>query len=287
MNISFIEGFLEAARLKSLAKASEKLKISHPALSKQINSMEQYYGINLFHRSSSGVTLTEYGKILYDRILPVYSELIEIKSDLKMAAESTNYRSYRIGTLPSLASGYLPNIVLELKSSGINVEIDVRDTSDELEELLNQGKLHAAVIELQPHHVEHWNIELFEEPYDTVIYSNHRFSNLRSVSIQEIGLEPLILNPPNCTIRRLFSNLIEDQGMQPIIGMESQYGDFILGYVATGAGITFAPRMGVEQILTKGLQSIPIDDPRAKRVISLACVTKRIGETLQPYFTKK
>lgn len=49
MNIEVLEGFLEVVRLGSIAKASERLHISHPALSKQIRKMEQYYGVTLFH----------------------------------------------------------------------------------------------------------------------------------------------------------------------------------------------------------------------------------------------
>lgn len=281
MNITFIEGFLETARLRSLAKASEKLKISHPALSKQINSLESYYGVKLFHRSHTGVTLTEYGKMFYDRIMPVHADLEAIKKDFEIVAGS---HRFKIGTLPSMAYRYLPRIVLALESSGIRIDIVIRETSNELEELLNQGELHAAVMEHQLNHVAHWSVKLFEEPYIAVIYPGHRFSKMPSVSIKEIADEPLILNPPNCTTRTLFSKLIEENGIKPLIRKEVEYGDFILGYVAAGAGITFAPLMATDQILSKGLVCIPINDLRAKRCISLVCISDRIGKMLQSYF---
>lgn len=283
MNITFIEGFLESARLKSLAKASEKLNISHPALSKQINTLEDYYGVKLFLRSPAGVTLTEHGKMFYDRILPVYTELVQIKKDLSILAES---HRYKIGTLPSMAHQYLPNIVLALESKGILVDIEIRETSHELEELLTLGDLHAAVMELQPHNQAYWSVKLFEEPYEAIVYPGHRFSDYASVSIQDISHEPLILNPPNCSTRMLISKLMEEYGVKPSVKKEVQYGDFILGYVAARAGITFAPHMAVDQILKKGLISVPIADPRAKRCISLVCFSGRIGRILQPFFGK-
>jgi LysR family transcriptional regulator, transcription activator of glutamate synthase operon len=283
LNITFIEGFLESARLKSLAKASEKLNLSHPALSKQINSLEAYYGVKFFHRSPAGVTLTEHGKLFYDRILPVYEDLIQIKKDFSIVAES---HRYKIGTLPSMAYQYLPKIVLELESKGILVDIEIRETSRELEELLNHGDIHAAVMELQPHNEAYWSVKLFEEPYETVVYPGHRFSALPSVSLLEISREPLILNPPDCSTRILISKLIEEYGVKPSVEKEVKYGEFILGYVAARAGITFAPLIEVDQIQKKGLICVPIDDPQAKRCISLVCSSGRIGKLLQRFFVE-
>ncbi|UJF31306.1 LysR family transcriptional regulator [Paenibacillus hexagrammi] len=62
MNLDNLTSFLTAAELKSMAKASEKLHLTHPALSKQIRKLETYYGTELLTRNSSGVQLTAAGK---------------------------------------------------------------------------------------------------------------------------------------------------------------------------------------------------------------------------------
>lgn len=281
MNIHFIEGFLETVHQKSIAKASEKLRVSHPALSKQIRALEAYYGVTLFKRSSAGVELTEAGSVLYNRIVPVLAEMTTIKAELANLNDSPKIA---LGTLPSLAAHYLPEIVYRLENNKAEVHVTVRNTSSELYELLRTGTINAAVLERQVSHAASWRVDLFEESYYAVVYSRHHLAGLPSITIQQIAQEPLILNPPDCSIRKLFASLMAEQGMAPQIKTEVHFGEFILGYVAAGAGITIVPKILADNLGNPDLIAIPIEDVRAKRTISLISQSKRIGQYLTPYF---
>ena len=54
---------LTVAECKSISKAAEVLYISQPALSRYISKLEQELGLELFERSSDGISLTEAGRI--------------------------------------------------------------------------------------------------------------------------------------------------------------------------------------------------------------------------------
>lgn len=281
MNIEYLESFLETVRQKSMAKASERLQISHPALSKQIRSLESYYGVTLLKRSFLGVELTVEGQMLFERIQPVLAELKAIKSDL------TNLRGIKkitLGTLPSLAANYLPGKVLALEKQLVEVIVNVRNTSHELYELLKNGAIDAAVLEYHPIHVSFWNAVLFDEPYYAVVHANHRFFNRSNVSIEELSTEPLILNPPDCSIRRSITQWMAERDLKPYIKAEVNFGDYILGYVATGAGITIVPQVVSEHIGNPYLKSILIEGGCMKRTISLVAVKEEIGKFLHRYF---
>jgi LysR family transcriptional activator of glutamate synthase operon len=112
MNLEWFHGFLEASRLKSLSKASEKLNISQPALSKQIRNLEEILGVELFKRTAVGVELTEEGTLLHKRIQPILSEMESLRKDLLNLQKVS---SVRLGTLPSLATYYLPQKVFEME----------------------------------------------------------------------------------------------------------------------------------------------------------------------------
>ncbi len=66
MNISQLECFLSVANHLSFANAAEELSISQPAVSHQIQSLENELGGKLFHRTTRTVTLTEAGKMFYE-----------------------------------------------------------------------------------------------------------------------------------------------------------------------------------------------------------------------------
>ncbi|OXM83409.1 LysR family transcriptional regulator [Paenibacillus rigui] len=283
MNIDFIEGFLETVRHKSIAKASEQLCISHPALSKQIRAVESYYNVTLFKRSSTGVELTEAGKLLYERILPVYTEWNAIRSELSGRASQT----FTIGSLPSLAAHDLPRIVNRMSREQLDVKVMVRSTSHELHEQLRLGAIDGALLECEPGWTEYtslWSMELYEEPYYAVVYPNHPMAVRSSVSINDLANEQLVVNPPNCSIRKRITALMAAHGFIPKIRMEVNFGDFLTNYVAMGAGITILPQIAVARLQGPELRCIPIDDAGAKRTICLAARTSRIGKRLLPFF---
>ena len=57
---------LAVAESGSMAKASARLSISHPVVSKAISELEQTLGVSLFDRSSRGVEPTPYGRALLE-----------------------------------------------------------------------------------------------------------------------------------------------------------------------------------------------------------------------------
>ena len=63
------------AAVGSMAKASERLALSQPAISKAISDMEQTLGAPLFDRSSVGVELTECGRMLVARTRVIFDEV--------------------------------------------------------------------------------------------------------------------------------------------------------------------------------------------------------------------
>ena len=53
---------LAVAECGSMSKASVRLGISHPVVSKTISDLEHSLGVRLFDRGPQGVELTTYGK---------------------------------------------------------------------------------------------------------------------------------------------------------------------------------------------------------------------------------
>jgi LysR family transcriptional activator of glutamate synthase operon len=283
LNLEYFKGFLEAVKQKSLAKASEKLNITHPALSKQIRKLEEYYGVTLFTRSAMGVELTDAGHILHQRIQPILSDFASLQLDLLKFNE---IRRINLGTLPSLAAFYLPQIIYNIEEKGIEVDISVKNTSNEILEQLNRGEIQAAIIECESSHRSLWSQPLFSEPYYAVVPQHHKYYEYDSIDIRSISNEPLVLHPPVCNIRKCVTKILDRYHLKPNLKTEVDFGDFILGYVATGAGITIVPEVLSAHVSNFGLKAIRIDDQAAKRTISLVTTSEAVGKFLSVFFKK-
>src|SRR5690606_5268382 len=66
MNLNQLAIFHAVAREGNLTRAAEVLRISQPAVSKQLLALEKSLGTALFHRLSKGVQLTESGQLLLE-----------------------------------------------------------------------------------------------------------------------------------------------------------------------------------------------------------------------------
>ena len=66
---------LAVAEAGSMAKAAQKLAISHPVVSKTISDLEHTLGVKLFDRTSQGVELTAYGQVVLKCGVNVFDDM--------------------------------------------------------------------------------------------------------------------------------------------------------------------------------------------------------------------
>ena len=67
-SLSLYHIFYITARCGNISRASRELFISQPAVSRSIRRLEENLQTVLFRRNSRGVTLTEDGRLLFDRV---------------------------------------------------------------------------------------------------------------------------------------------------------------------------------------------------------------------------
>ena len=68
INFELYKVFYEVANEGNITKAANKLMISQPAVTKQIKTLEDQLGGQLFIRTKRGVILTENGQNIYNHI---------------------------------------------------------------------------------------------------------------------------------------------------------------------------------------------------------------------------
>ena len=83
MNTLQIRYFMSAVECRSMSKAAEMFFVSQPAMSKQIRNLEQELGVVLLKRSSSGVVLTEAGKLIYSHFSAMNQEFKMLLDEAK------------------------------------------------------------------------------------------------------------------------------------------------------------------------------------------------------------
>lgn len=272
MNMEWLNSFAAAAKLKSFSKASKAINLSQPALSKHIRNLENDLGVQLFYRTSSGIELTEAGERFYTRIMPVISDLTAIRQELRQYCRNN---PIAIGSLPSLATYFLPSKIKELQALNRPYTLMIQNTSRELIQSLQEGRLDVALVNTFYTDESLWSCELFTESYCAVFPLDNRFRSKKAVELAELCKEPLIVHQAPCDTREHIISQMELLGYKPNIVSEVVFGDFIYGYVMAGMGIAIVPDLVAKNIRHLQLFTLPISNFR--RSISIATKSSKLG----------
>lgn len=126
--------FVEVAKERNITKASEKLNVSQPAITKQIKNLEEQLSMKLLERKSKGVELTLEGKKLYEKIRNPIEELNTI--DRQVCKEKV----INIGTHNHIGSCIFGKALNKyyLKYPNVNLNLVCEETSEMMKKLQNE-----------------------------------------------------------------------------------------------------------------------------------------------------
>lgn len=93
-----LKAFDATARTGSMSAAARLLGVSQPTISAHVTSLEQRFGVELFHRRSRGVQLTEFGSLLYETTHRI-TRAEEHALQLLLSARSQYHGHLRIGAI--------------------------------------------------------------------------------------------------------------------------------------------------------------------------------------------
>lgn len=135
--LSRIEGFLEVAKQQSFAKAARKLGLTGPALSKQVQTLEEQLGVQLLHRTTRLVTLTEEGAMYQERARKAIEDLQEA-ARLVQDHKASPVGLLRINAPMSFGKRYLAQPLAAFAHTYPEVRLDV-DFDDRNVDMLAEG----------------------------------------------------------------------------------------------------------------------------------------------------
>ena len=128
-----LKTFNAAAETGSLTAASEKLRISQSAVSRQITALEEHLTMPLFHRHARGLTLTEEGRILY-QTTDELSHKIALAQARILDSRQKPQGVLRVSAPISLGSNWLPSVLPEFLETypDIDVQLILEDNEHDL-----------------------------------------------------------------------------------------------------------------------------------------------------------
>lgn len=140
-NLTLLRQFVITAEERGITKAAKRLRISQPALSKNIRKLEDLLETQLFERHSGGAELTDAGRIFFDRAQIIGLEYQHALQDIRNAL-SEQEATIRIGAGPIWSSTVLPKVADRFHTLFPRHRLSVAtQSSDEMFEDLRLGRI--------------------------------------------------------------------------------------------------------------------------------------------------
>src|SRR5262245_25964746 len=146
MNLRHVRALVTIADAGGFARAADRLNLSQPALSRQIDALELDLGVKLFDRIGRRVRLTGEGEDLVDRGRRLLQDA-EAMVDRARALKSGETGILRVGATPQVIENSLADFLTHFRSRHPGIEVHlVEDGGARLPTRLERGELHLAHI---------------------------------------------------------------------------------------------------------------------------------------------
>ncbi len=270
VDLGQIEAFVQVAQHRSFSKAAEALFLTQPSVTARIQSLERDLGEALFERNGRGVRLTEMGA----SFLPYARRALKALQDGRDALEGM--RNLEIGTLKlgsalTVSTYVLPKILKRYCSTYPGVEVSVHTgRSEQVLQMVLNDDVHCA-LERTVHHAEIVTVPLYEDDLLLVAAPEHKFARTGTVTIEEVGREPLILFDKGSSYNALIQGVFRQHGIVPRTLMELDTIEATKKMVEEGLGIAMLPKVSIEREFEAGtLRPVTVENvTMPRRQISL------------------
>lgn len=243
MELHQLRYFVAVAELGHFTKAAERCLVAQPSLSQQIGKLEKELGRPLFERLGRAVRLTDAGRALYERAVPILASVEEAK---RRVVDPTGEEpgDVAVGAVPTVAPFLLPPLVdaFARRSPGSRLLINEDLTANVVEGCL-RGDLDVGILALpvdDPRlHVE----PLFAEELRLALPAGHPLASKRRVTIDDLdGRAFILLSEMHCLGRQIVA-FCDQESCRPLVVCRSAQLLTVQELVAIGHGVSLLPAM--------------------------------------------
>lgn len=271
MELSQLRTLIHVAELGSLSKASDRLHIAQPALSRQVRMLEAELGFGLFVRHGRGMVLSEQGKEVLAHAVRVLAEIDEIRATAR-PADAPLTGEVAIGLPPTVAD--IISLPLAAAFGKAHPKARLRLVSaytGYLLDWLHRGEIDIAVLydprmarSLRSRPLLLENLFLIGPP-------EAGFSTVRAVPFASLADKRLLLPSTKHGLRVIVERCASETGITLDVGIEADTYSLLKDLVRNGHGWTILPLAPIHADVAAGsLTAAPLIDPVPVRRLTLA-----------------
>lgn len=245
--------FLQLAKFRSVTRAADELNTVQPSVSRTLKELEIELGVDLFHRSSNGLTLTTAGETLLGY---VKNGLLQIDQGLSVLRGESRKQQVIICALPNVVRVLMPSVIAKFKKFYPEIDISLKTNIGEIMlDGLRNGQVDFMVGRLMsPSMLKDMSYEhLYHEPLVFACRVEHPLAEKKSVMIEDIDQFEIIIPSDGTIIRTELDRFILSKGLTRFSNVvETISFEFSRKYIQATDAIVCQPKGTIRQELEQG-----------------------------------
>ena len=277
MELRHLRYFLAVGEASNFTKAAARLRVAQPALSRQIQDLEEEIGVSLLRRSSRGVTLTAEGKLFLEQVRELLKHA-DVSVEKVRALARGQYGELHVGYAAVPTTVILPPTLAAFQTVAPDVKVVLHDfSSDELISGLRNGNLELAIM-VEPTAEQTAGIEfevLQTSPLGVAMSATHPFARLKSIPLKKLAAEPIVglSRKDYPEFQRFIDRLFASVDVKPEIAVECDSMSSLITEVEAGRGVSLAAPI-FKLVIGKRLVYRPLTGTTATVSVGIARATK-------------
>ncbi|MBI5303991.1 MAG: LysR family transcriptional regulator [Chloroflexi bacterium] len=269
-----LQVFLVAAEEENFSAAARKLHLSQPAISFQVQSLEEHLNVQLFQRTGKRISLTDAGRDL----MPLAREMVNLSARIEetMCLQQGIVKGHiQIGCSTSPGKYVLPQLIGAYRKQYPDVQFSVQVMSrEDVEEKLLRKEIHIGVLSIPSRHKELECWRLFDDELVLIVGATHPWATRDMVTPAELNEVDWILREGGAATRQLIASTLMEHRLSADdlnVGMELGSVEAVEAAVEAGHGVSFVSRVAVKRGLELGrIKIVPVAGLVLRRQIMFA-----------------
>jgi LysR family hydrogen peroxide-inducible transcriptional activator len=272
MTITQLHYVLAVAEHQNFTKAAQKVFVTQPTLSMQIQKLEDELDVLIFDRSKKPIELTETGKKIVQQARNIVNESDRIQ-DIVDQQKGFVGGLFRLGIIPTVMPTLLPMFLKTFIKKYPKVKLKIEELHTEaIIEKLQDGHLDAAIAATPLELPSLKESPLYYEPFVGYIPEGHRLRKKVKLEVDDLDLDDILLLQDGHCFKEGILNLCKSTRTSGDDHFQLESGSFetLVKLSNEGLGMTLLPYLQTMEMSENEKQNLKMfSEPSPAREVSL------------------
>lgn len=258
-----LDTFLEVARHLSITRAAELMHVSQPAVSMQMQQLEDAVGMPLFEQVGRKIRLTDAGVDFEACAVAAAAQLKQLEDAMD---QHRGLRRGRIAlAMVSTAKYFVPMLLVKFRKRFPDIDIALHiHNRENIMQLLTRNEIDLVIMGRAPENIDCVATAFATNPLGVISAPDHPLSRRRAAPLAVLDGQDFVVRESGSGTRHAMERLFAEQGIAPRIVMEMPSNETIKQAVMAGMGLSFLSLRTIRHELASGhlvlldIQGLPL-----------------------------